>query len=187
MEPRPRHPCPHAPATCAPNTPGRRPEPTPTPPSRTAPGNPANRRAAHPRHEVRPSRAQPERDARDRSSASMEPLLPHYSPPRKKPTHQWRHEVPAASPFPGRLFLSPFFYKSHAHGALPPLPELANPAPHLSFARHRSPWSLAGACTSPFLASRTLPARRRSSLRMRNPKVEDNPKMLIYFLNHVLN
>jgi hypothetical protein len=53
----------------------------------------------------RASRCRPRPRPRSRtvrsSLALMElqtrPLLPHYSPPWKKATHQWRHEVPDAS------------------------------------------------------------------------------------------
>jgi hypothetical protein len=197
MEPRPQHPYPDAPATCAPDAPGRQPELTPTPPSRTAPGSPTTRHAAHPRQEVRAlrPRSKTDRDARDCSSASMEPLLPHYSPPWKKPTDQWCHEVPAASPFPGRLFLSPFFYKSHAHRAFPTLPfARQSRAPSLLRSPSSSVETRRSSCSpSAFPAGapsaqhddrarsldrRTLPARRRSSLRIStNPRLKTTPNV----------
>jgi hypothetical protein len=72
------------------------------------------------------------------------------------------------------LFL-PLLHKNRAHRAFPPLPELANPAPPLSFARYRRPWS------SP--EPRHLAGARRSSPDRPRPFVVQRSSARAYTLS----
>ncbi|PWZ28352.1 hypothetical protein Zm00014a_002783 [Zea mays] len=127
------------------------------------------------------------------------------------PSHQWRLE-PTVSPSL-QLSLPLPSYKAEAaptefslpqRSSLPPklaslshsLARCRTPSPEFvltiriprrSFAIHAAPWSELASVPLPVEPPVPLPARRRSSLRMSEPKVEDNPNPLIYCLNYVLN